>query len=547
MQAWGTTMSQAAEGNDAAKAKGWSRPEELARRYELLHQYARDIVLFLNRNGMILDANQAAVSAYGYSHEELVGMDVRALRTEKTRAIIDEQLEVAYRSYVLFESIHRRKDGTTFPVEVVGRGADVGGERQILSMIRDLSERSELQANLLQADRMAAVGTLAAGVAHEINNPLAYAIANLDVLARRLPTTIDRVRYSAQTVDAEHAPDLQKIENDLIDAAEMLAVAREGVDRVRSIVRDLRTFSRADDVAVGPIDVREVLDSSIGIALHEIRHRAQMKRDYGDVPRVEINESRLGQVFLNLLVNAAQAIPQGRAEAHTIRVRTWTDERKRAVIEVADDGVGIPGHLLGKVFDPFMTTKPVGEGTGLGLFVSRSIVKAAGGEITVESELGRGTRVRLFLPAASPRAEQELLPPSSGLAPVPRARILVVDDEPALGPAVRSLFAGEHDVIVAVSGREALARLLDDPDFDVVLCDLMMPDLTGMDLFEEIKATRPELAERFVFMTGGALTGRVEEFFQRYPNRCIQKPFDLTELRSLVRPRGRSRVSRPTE
>jgi CheY-like chemotaxis protein len=226
-------------------------------------------------------------------------------------------------------------------------------------------------------------------------------------------------------------------------------------------------------------------------------------------------------------------------------VCTWTDERKRAVIEVADDGVGIPGNLIGKVFDPFMTTKPVGEGTGLGLFVSRSIVKAAGGEITVESEVGKGTRVRLVLPAAAPRPEPEIQPPSSGLAPVPRARIFVIDDEPALGPAVRSLFAGEHDVVVAVSGREALARLLEDRDFDVILCDLMMPDLTGMDLFEEIKTIRPELAQRFVFMTGGALTGRMEEFFKRYPNRCIQKPFDLVELRSLVRPRGRTRMSRP--
>ncbi len=192
-----------------------------------------------------------------------------------------------------------------------------------------------------------------------------------------------------------------------------------------------------------------------------------------------------------------------------------------------------------------MTTKPVGEGTGLGLFVSRSIIKAAGGEIAVESEEGKGTRVRLILPPAPPRPAKDSAPPSSGFAAVPRARILVVDDEPALGPAVRGLFAGEHDVVVAVSGREALARLVEDPDFDVILCDLMMPDLTGMDLFEEIKAIRPELEERFVFMTGGALTGRVEEFFQRYPNRCIQKPFDLKELRSLVRPRGRPRVSRP--
>lgn len=538
-------MSQAGGSGDGASAHAGQ--ESRAQRYELLRRYARDIVLFLDREGVVFDANHAAIEAYGYAYEELVGMDVHELRAEETRGSIVGQIEDALRTPLLFETIHRRKDGTTFPVEVSTRSADLGGERVLLSIVRDLSERSELQANLLQADRMAAVGTLAAGVAHEINNPLAYAIANLDVLARRMPGTIDRVRASAESVGPDEAPALERLANELVDAAEMLAVAREGVDRVRSIVRDLKRFSRADDVAVGPIEVHEVLDSSVGIALNEIRHRAALTRDYGEVPLVEINESRLGQVFLNLLVNAAQAIPEGHAEAHTIHVRTSTDERGRAVIEVADDGVGIPRHLLGKVFDPFMTTKPVGEGTGLGLFVSRSIIKAAGGEITVESEVGKGTRVRLILPPAAPRAAKDSAPPSSGFVPAPRARILVVDDEPALGPAVRGLFAGEHDVVVAVSGREALARLVEDPDFDVILCDLMMPDLTGMDLFEEIKAIRPELGERFVFMTGGALTGRVEEFFQRYPSsRCIQKPFDLRELRSLVKAKGRSRSSRPT-
>ncbi|MFS8067620.1 MAG: PAS domain S-box protein, partial [Byssovorax sp.] len=170
-------MSQA--GGSGAGASARDDHESLSRRYELLRRYARDIVLFLDRDGVIFDANHAAVDAYGYAHDELVGMNVRRLRAEETRAAVVGQLEDAFKTPLLFETIHRRKDGTTFPVEVDTRSADLGGERVILSIVRDLSERSELQANLLQADRMAAVGTLAAGVAHEINNPLAYAIANL--------------------------------------------------------------------------------------------------------------------------------------------------------------------------------------------------------------------------------------------------------------------------------------------------------------------------------------------------------------------------------
>ena len=492
--------------------------EVMSQRYELLSRHARDIVLFIDPAGTIVEANDAAVAAYGYSRDELLGLDIRALRAEGTRELVAAQMDEAFARGLLFETMHRRRDGSTFPVEIGSRSALIGSEVMLLSIVRDVTERAEMAANLLHADRLAAVGTLAAGVAHEINNPLAYAMGNLDMLARRLPEVIARLEAARDAAGPGAAGELGALVAELADAERMLDVAREGASRVRHIVTDLRRFSRADEALVGAVDVHEVLEYSIGIAGNEIRHRARIVREYGDVPEVAINESRLGQVFLNVLVNAAQAIPEGNAEDNQIRVRTSTGARGRVVVEIVDTGVGIPPHLLGRVFDPFLTTKPVGEGTGLGLFVSRSIIKVAGGEISVESEVGHGTTVRIVLPAATGPGPASAVPStarSTGIyaptRPTPRppslpgvpdttrdadasgrrSRLLVIDDEPALAVVVYGLLAGEHDVIVVASGREALARLATDADFDVILCDLMMPDLAGTELFENRRRAPP--------------------------------------------------------
>jgi signal transduction histidine kinase len=174
-----------------------------------------------------------------------------------------------------------------------------------------------------------------------------------------------------------------------------------GSHRVSEIVRDLKTFSRGDEERRGPVDVHAVLDLCASMARSEIRHRARLVREYGSLPPVQANETRLGQVFLNLIVNAAQAIPEGSdVKDHEIRVTTWRDETGWAVIAVKDTGSGISPENLGRLFSPFFTTKPAGVGTGLGLSICHGIITGMGGRITVESELGRGTVFRVFLPLA---------------------------------------------------------------------------------------------------------------------------------------------------
>jgi PAS domain S-box-containing protein len=243
----------------------------------------------------------------------------------------------------------------------------------------DITAQRELEARLMIADRMASIGTLAAGVAHEINNPLTYLLASLE-----------RLEKSLRQGERES------------DTCAMIAAALEGARRIRSIVSDLSTFSHVGEGRKVLLDVRQMLESSIRMAKNEIRFRARVVRDYGDVPPLLASDSRIGQVFLNLLVNAAQAIPEGDADANEIRVATRTDERGSVVVEVSDTGAGVPADMVEKIFDPFVTTKPRGVGTGLGLYICRNIVRSLGGEIAVEGRASGGSTFRVTLPAACP-------------------------------------------------------------------------------------------------------------------------------------------------
>ncbi len=381
-------------------------------------------------------------------------------------------------------------------------------------IVEDVTERRRLQTRLLLADRMVSVGTLAAGVAHEINNPLTYVIANLEYMRKQFEGLVPADRKEG------------------LDRA--LSQASEGAERVRQIVRNLRTFSRGDEDRRGPVHVQQVLEGSIEMAWNEIRHRARLIRDYRNVPPVEANEARLGQVFLNLLVNAAQAIHEGNASAHQIRVSVVAAEDNRVVVTIRDTGRGIPKELLGRIFDPFFTTKPVGVGTGLGLSICHGIVTALGGEITVESEVGAGSVFRVSLPPAT-----VAVAPQKQSAPMAtagrRGRVLIVDDEPNLRSSLGQILSIDHDVTTAGSAREALDAVTSGHPYDAILCDLMMPEMSGMELYDELSRIAPEQISRMIFLTGGAFTPRAQDFLDRVPNPRLEKPFDLDQLRTMLR------------
>jgi PAS domain S-box-containing protein len=472
-------------------------------------------MVLLDPEGRILECNRAFREMLGLGDADLRGRLGREfLHPDDAASAFEDYgaLKSGTRATVEASRRHVRADATLADtlVRLNPLRDGQGNFQYALAMVEDVSEKRRLEAQLRLADRMASVGTLAAGVAHEINNPLAFVLANLEYAIREL-------RHRG-------------IGEEVVGALEE---AREGGTRVREIVRDLKTFSRADDQAREVLDVPRVLRSTLTLASNEIRARARLDLQLGPTPPVLASEHRLGQVFLNLLINAAQAIPEGRPAGHAVRVVSGAARDGRALVEVSDDGVGIPAEIRGRIFDPFFTTKPVGVGTGLGLSICHGIVTALGGEIQVESEPGRGSTFRVLLPAAPADAAARAGVPTQ-LALGRRARVLVVDDEPLVCRAVQRILSPPHDVDTRSSARDALEVLRGPNGYDLILCDLMMPEMTGMDLHEQIHAASPGMAERFVFLTGGAYTANARDFLARVPNPRVEKPFDPMALRDLV-------------
>ncbi len=366
----------------------------------------------------------------------------------------------------------------------------------------------------MASDRMASVGTLAAGVAHEINNPLAAVISN-----------IEYVRESATHHGAALAPDLRAALDDARDAAE----------RMRFIVHDLKIFSRSSsDVPKVAVDVQAIMDTSLRMAWNEIRHRARLVKSYGDVPSVVADAARLGQVFLNLVVNAAQALPEGHAHNHEIGVATRVDG-DRVVIEVRDTGAGIPPEIVGRIFDPFFTTKAAGVGTGLGLAICQRLVTDMRGQLTVESKVGVGTTFRVSLPIGNLAVVAASPPPPVEARRERRGRILVIDDEALVLRALTRMFSKDHDVIALADATEALSLCRGGARFDVILCDLMMPHMTGMELHAQLLAIAPDQAQRMIFLTGGVFSAPAALFLAETTKEFIEKPFNAVHMRSIVR------------
>jgi PAS domain S-box-containing protein len=487
--------------------------------------------------GRLVDFNDAVVRTLGYPRDELTRLGFQALLHPEDREGSVEAfvaLVKGERDHNDMERRYVRKDGQVVHLRyTVSAIRDPAGRfRHAVGIIEDVTERRELQARLAVADRMAALGTLAAGVAHEINNPLSYVVGNLayarEVLAGGAATPPEELTRARQALDE----------------------ADEGATRVRQIVGDLRALSRVGDERHEPVDVAGAIRSAANLASGVLRRRATVHLELAPVPPVLGDPARLGQVMLNLLVNAGQSIAEGRPEANRIAVTASNDLDGRIKIEVSDTGSGIADAVLPKVFSPFFTTKPAGEGTGLGLAICQRTVADMGGEIRVQTRLGEGTTFTIVLPAApaatrpvgaaSPRAAS-----AAAEAPLgPRARVLVVDDEPYVGKTMRRILGATHDVEVLDSGPAALERLTQQPPPDVILCDLMMPGMTGMQVHAALLQRDAGLAGRMVFVTGGALHEAARAFIATVGNPVLEKPFSTDLLRRVVAETQRLGVAR---
>ena len=401
----------------AAKAEALARSEA---RYRMLTEGSHDAVVVADRDGRITLFNPAAERTFGYAAAEMVGRRIVELMPDGLRAAHEAGLSryVATReSRVVGRTVEltgRRKDGETFPLELSLSAVETGGELQFIGSIRDQTERQRMRDMLMQSEKLASIGLLSAGVAHEINNPLAYVANNLAVLERDLGGVMAMIAAYEAAADALRgvAPaDLAAVDEAADDLdwdyvrsnlPRMLTRTREGVQRVANIVQNLRGLARTSPPKKEPALLADLIAPALEMIQGRIRRRGvEVVERHDDPRRVPCVASQISQVVLNLLVNAVQAIESSGAE-HGGRITiTSRPEAEFYRLEIADDGPGIDPECLPRLFDPFFTTKPVGEGTGLGLSISHGIVTGHGGRIEVESAIGAGTTFRILLPVAA--------------------------------------------------------------------------------------------------------------------------------------------------
>lgn len=395
-------------------------------------------------------------------------------------------------------------------------------------------ENMRLVRHAIAAERFATVGQVATSIAHEVNNPIAYVLASQTHLRDQLGHVVELCKLisegaePAQLRDAFERAGGQTFVDELVQAADDV---REGATRVRDILRDTRALAHNNpNLKACAFDINESIRSALRIVAAELRHKAEITTQLADGLRVVGVAGQLSQVFVNLLINAAEAF--GNRSGNSLVI---TSKRigGHIVITLTDNGPGIGPEHLPRIFDAFYSTK-TGSGTGLGLPISRDIVRSHGGEISAESTHGIGTRFSIVLPHAAQERPLTTPPPVVHAGTDARLRLLFVDDEPSILRSYRRAFGKQHDVIAVTSGREALAEIAERPDFDLIICDLSMPMMSGMQLYYHVRERNPALVDRFVFATGGATQKDLEEFLRSVTNRVLEKPFDLAVLRGLI-------------
>ena len=507
----------------------------------------------IHRGVKLIYVNQALVSFLGYSSpEELLEKGLLSLIHDEEQEKISRWLSGKEREGPSVQEARLlKKNGEVVVLELASdQEVKFEGAPASLMVARDVTERRRMELQLVQADRLATIGTLAAGVVHEINNPLAYIMSNIDMARNDVANLVKDLQGGSPFEPFS----LLRLEKVLV----MLQDAYEGTCRVDEITHDLKTFARTEKDNRAPVLIEQALATALNVSHGQIMYRARLVKEYSEVPPVLANEGRLSQVLLNLLINAVHAIEEGKKDENQIKIRTW-EEDGMVMIEVSDTGHGIKPEHLKLIFDPFFSTKPKGAGSGIGLSISKDIIDSLGGRLEVKSEVGKGTQFLVVLPGYHEKTETPAVeaaapavPVVEGAAPAEpvveaaapvitevstggRDRILVVDDEPLLRTIIEKMLEDDYEVETAESGLAAKTILELNREFNAILCDLMMPEMSGIDLHIWLKEENPSLANRMLFMTGGASSPQSQEFLSSVPNHHLDKPFRETRLMELMR------------
>ncbi len=497
------------------------------------------ILLLHPASGDIALANRAAC--------ELTGCDMAAIRemnigsffsadvTQLILGILHKQSEVPLQrrdNLVVYVDIQ--------PVQVTFQSTD-----HLMLSLRDVSERRRLQAEMAQADRVAAMGMLAAGIAHEINNPLACVLSNLENLSDDTAAFLSTFsRFVTQMHEQFGEEDAARMMADFGNrpVAGMLKNMLEGFEdalsstyRIREVTRALGIFSRVDTTSVGPVNVTHVLESAIAISSNEIRYRATLERDFGSLPTVVANDGLLAQLFLNLILTAVRSLNESTVAENTVVVRTRF-ERGLVFVIVDINGnaaVGEPGAVSS-------AASPVGQPLRFHslhwLPVARKTLQDMGGDVEVTQEDGQIRKMVMSIPARAEQRTSTIVPVLAEVTPRSRrGRLLVVDDESGIRGIIRRMLQSEYDIVEADSGEAAMEVLARDADVDFILCDVMMPGMSGTEFHRRLSAMMPGLARRFAFITGGAFTELTRQYLAEVDVPCVDKPFQSAMLKKMVK------------
>lgn len=501
--------------------------DKLTWRLRAIFEHVQDAIFLKDSLGRYLLINRAGARMLGKEPDQVIGRDDREFFTPEAAADI-MAMDRAILSKGEPRTIKTRRtvggvEHVFFTLKVPYQDS-VSGEPLLIGISRDITREDVLERQLAMDEQHASVGALAGGVAHEINNPLTYMLHAFDGVMTSLHAHqrgLARLREELDaSLGAEQARALCEragLDESLIDTAiEHARQAHQGSERVRDIVSGLRSFARPADTAMRPVDLHELLDSAIDMASVELRYRARIERNYGTLPRIRGSEQQLRQLFLTLLVSIARSLPEGESDIHRIHIATSaaTGDICVTVTDTGSRTSGEPARELGMSVVRYVAASHKGS------------IEASGGE--------PGNQVVIRLPV-EPFAEPRPAPERPVPAPAPaRASILVVDDEPLVRMMLRRMLDRKHDVSEAESGLDAVRLLENGATFDAILCDLMMPRMTGMDVYDWITTYRPELTPRLGFVTGGVFTDRGQEFMERCTRPVLEKPFDRRGVERLL-------------
>jgi len=482
---------------------------------QTLYDNANDGIVTMDVNGLIINVNEKAMEMYGFSKEQMLGLNISLLEMEKNKNLWEERMQrLIEGESLIFETEHYRKDGSTIVVEVSAKAIRVGGDTFIQSILRDITEKKRLRSQLLHAQKMESIGTLAGGMAHDFNNILSAILGFTDIILH----------------DESPTPSI----------ADKLRVVESSARKGSVLISKLLSFSRRghmDAVTFNMNDIIEEMTEMLGRLIPKtITVKTELNRD---VPAISGDVSQIEQMVMNLVINARDAMPDG----GTIRIKTTIaslDDGSLPILagirsgsyvhlSIRDTGVGIPEGYLDRIYEPFFTTKDVGKGTGLGLAMVYGIVKDHKGYITVESEQGKGTVFHVYLPTGE--APGALVKETGGRAAIQgEEQILVIDDEVPVLELIRQTLQKEgYDIAAFTSPLDAIDYFKSNRDrISLVVTDIVMPDMNGEEIIEAIRELDKE--KKIIAITGFSRTLKTE-----LVNGFLRKPFERSSLVTLVK------------